>query len=82
MLEFILKDDCPCDDFDYDYLVKIYDVEDTEGALNIIKDYIAFIKKYRDTFDDCLITYIKRFLSINFTNYDIQAIEDIKKIYY
>ena len=79
MLEFILKDDYAWDG--YDYLVKIYNVTDKERTLNMIKDYIAFIKNYRDTFDDCLITYIRDFLNVNF-KHDIQLLENIEKIDY
>ena len=82
MLEFILKDDYSWDDENYDYLVKIYDVEHEENVMSAITDYIQFIKDNREIMDDCEINYICKFLDEMFPKHEIIPLKDFKMIYY
>lgn len=82
MLEFILKDDYSWDNTEYNYLVKIYNVDDKQQVLSLIRDYIGFIKEHNDFYDDCLINYVKKFIGANFKEYNIVPISEIAIINY
>lgn len=82
MLEFILKDDYSWDNTEYNYLVKIYNVDDKQQTLSLIRDYIGFIKEHNDFYDDYLIDYVKKFISANFKEYNIIPLSDIATIDY
>ena len=82
MLEFILKDDYSWDNTEYNYLVKIYNVDDKQQTLSLIRDYIDFIKEHNDFYDDYLIDYVKKFISANFKEYSIIPLSDIATIDY